>query len=130
MGILAAFFIALGVVSSRPQAYGYGGHGIRGHSHDEKDEEEVCETSDTPKVLPPIAKHICSLNKEPGHCDKAKSKTELKYHWNPHSSKCELFVYSGCGGNDNRFDTELGCNLFCDPKPEKEPKPCKPKDQD
>ena len=35
------------------------------------------------------------------------------FFYNSTSSKCESFVYGGCGGNDNRFDTKDSCMESC-----------------
>lgn len=32
---------------------------------------------------------------------------------NSKTEKCEEFIYGGCGGNDNRFDTKEDCENFC-----------------
>ncbi|XP_017489901.1 PREDICTED: chymotrypsin inhibitor SCI-II-like [Rhagoletis zephyria] len=35
------------------------------------------------------------------------------FAYNPIARKCEEFIYGGCGGNDNRFDTKKECELSC-----------------
>ncbi|XP_011195135.1 kunitz-like toxin PcKuz3 [Zeugodacus cucurbitae] len=35
------------------------------------------------------------------------------FAYNPVARKCEEFIYGGCGGNDNRFDTKKECELTC-----------------
>ena len=35
-----------------------------------------------------------------------------RYYYNHKSAKCELFVYGGCDGNLNNFETKESCQSF------------------
>eukprot|EP01084_Bolivina_argentea_P293762 505317_1 len=52
---------------------------------------------------------ICSLVPEIGPCKAAIT----KYYYDKESNKCEEFVYGGCGGNGNNFDSKNDCNAAC-----------------
>ncbi|CAG5131354.1 unnamed protein product, partial [Candidula unifasciata] len=36
------------------------------------------------------------------------------YYYNTVNSMCQAFMYSGCGGNDNRFSTLRQCKSTCE----------------
>lgn len=49
------------------------------------------------------------MKKDAGDCEEAST----KWFYDSKLNKCRLFVYGGCGGNDNRFDTEAKCRAQC-----------------
>lgn len=51
----------------------------------------------------------CSLPPESGNCDAFFPKL---FH-NPETHRCEPFIYGGCGGNENRFDSIADCMAAC-----------------
>ncbi|XP_075756899.1 actinia tenebrosa protease inhibitors-like isoform X2 [Pelodiscus sinensis] len=70
------------------------------------------------------AGNVCQLPPEEGPC-KAYMPS---YFYNPITESCEMFIYGGCGGNGNRFETKEECLWTCG-QPEicklpKEPGPC------
>ncbi|XP_054153611.1 actinia tenebrosa protease inhibitors-like isoform X2 [Oppia nitens] len=58
-----------------------------------------------------IAKYLanCSLKEDPGECDGYNP----MYAYDKSANECKIFFYTGCGGNDNRFDSKLKCEYYC-----------------
>ena len=54
---------------------------------------------------------ICSLPPDPGPC---KALIPRWYH-NAATGQCEEFIYGGCEGNANNFETKLACEQACLP---------------
>jgi hypothetical protein len=54
-------------------------------------------------------KDICALPIEPGHC----LAYMPRYGFNSDTGECESFIYGGCQGNANRFDTLSECEAAC-----------------
>lgn len=61
-----------------------------------------------------LSADICSLPKDSGYC--------LAYfpHWfyNKENSTCQLFIYGGCQGNNNNFQSQSLCQKVCQKKSE------------
>ena len=51
----------------------------------------------------------CQLPKDSGPC----SGRGRRYYYNRVSKECELFLWGGCGGNDNRFLFPHTCEEEC-----------------
>ncbi|VDO95435.1 unnamed protein product [Soboliphyme baturini] len=52
---------------------------------------------------------ICTLPAETGPC----RTSEIRYFYNAQSRKCEEFLYGGCLGNANNFETKKECETYC-----------------
>ncbi|OQR68203.1 protease inhibitor-like [Tropilaelaps mercedesae] len=52
----------------------------------------------------------CALPKDAGPCNERAS---LKWYYDSKSSKCRRFVYGGCQGNGNRWDSDADCKKKC-----------------
>ncbi|BHF79609.1 serine-type endopeptidase inhibitor activity [Sparganum proliferum] len=39
------------------------------------------------------------------------------FAYNSETGRCEEFVYGGCGGNENRFETLEDCQYTCQKRP-------------
>ncbi|XP_038645132.1 tissue factor pathway inhibitor-like isoform X2 [Scyliorhinus canicula] len=65
----------------------------------------------------PYGHEICTLKADEGRC-KAFSR---RYFYNLFTRKCEEFIYGGCGGNENNFETKKQCLAKCKVKVQKYP---------
>ncbi|KAL4425284.1 hypothetical protein ABPG75_009300 [Micractinium tetrahymenae] len=61
---------------------------------------------------------LCELPPAAGSGDVACMAYIPRYFWNSTSGKCEQFIYGGCGGNANNFESVNDCQLMCKPKPD------------
>ncbi|XP_058033068.1 kunitz/BPTI-like toxin isoform X1 [Ahaetulla prasina] len=52
---------------------------------------------------------LCYLPPETGPC----RARQTRFYYNPASNKCQEFVYGGCQGNANRFETREECHFTC-----------------
>uniref|UniRef100_A0AAU6NT02 Kunitz/BPTI-like toxin transcript variant X4 n=1 Tax=Micrurus mipartitus TaxID=430902 RepID=A0AAU6NT02_MICMP len=56
---------------------------------------------------------FCHLHPDPGPC-----KGNIRaFYYSPSSNSCQEFIYGGCQGNANRFETRDECHHACVEKP-------------
>ena len=53
---------------------------------------------------------ICKLQPETGLCKAAFT----RYYYDADTECCKEFIYGGCGGNDNNFNTQQECETFAE----------------
>ncbi|MEM7245767.1 MAG: BPTI/Kunitz domain-containing protein [Acidobacteriota bacterium] len=51
----------------------------------------------------------CTLPPDPGECDAVFP----RWYFNAGSGQCEMFIWGGCGGNGNNFETQEECEASC-----------------
>jgi spondin-1 len=74
-------------------------------------EKERCRVAECRRLLGAHSEEICAEQKEPGQCQGQFP----RYWFNVELKRCERFVYSGCKGNRNQFESEEECKQFCLP---------------
>lgn len=52
---------------------------------------------------------MCFESPDPGNCDERIT----AFYYDPSRRLCQPFIYSGCGGNNNRFNSEEQCQRQC-----------------
>ncbi|XP_078102012.1 amyloid beta precursor like protein 2 isoform X2 [Sander vitreus] len=76
---------------------------------DEKEEiSKMSESQDEDKTLQEV-KAVCTLEAETGPCRASMP----RWHFDMSQRKCVRFVYGGCAGNRNNFDSEEYCMAVC-----------------
>lgn len=74
---------------------------------EEEDYDEVPEMDGSEQ--PAMDAEPCSLPLDEGGCQRY----TLRWYHSQRGAECRPFVYSGCGGNSNRFDSREECELRC-----------------
>lgn len=60
-----------------------------------------------------ISEEICALQPLNGNGRFTCFAYFPRYFYNLTSRACEIFIYGGCGGNENSFETKEKCEQFC-----------------
>ncbi|XP_034662170.1 kunitz-type serine protease inhibitor HCRG2-like [Drosophila subobscura] len=61
------------------------------------------------QTLMEIRKSICLEPSSYGSC----KERQLRFHYDALSNSCNAFYYSGCGGTQNRFESQTQCWDYC-----------------
>ncbi|KAI1706858.1 thrombospondin type 1 domain-containing protein [Ditylenchus destructor] len=75
-------------------------------------EKDTCNVHSCKRLFSAHSEEICLEEKEAGQC----GGTFPRYWFNSVTKRCERFIYTGCKGNRNQFDTEEECKSFCIPE--------------
>ncbi|XP_009075771.1 PREDICTED: tissue factor pathway inhibitor-like, partial [Acanthisitta chloris] len=78
---------------------------------EEEDYDEISEMDSLEKLT--VDAEPCSLPLDEGDCQRY----TLRWYYNQRVTECRPFVYSGCQGNLNRFDSKEECELHCGQRP-------------
>ncbi|XP_046720050.1 amyloid-like protein 2 isoform X2 [Silurus meridionalis] len=73
-----------------------------------KDKDMVVENQDNDMSYQEI-KAVCSMDAETGPCRASMP----RWHFDIHHKKCVRFIYGGCAGNRNNFESEEYCMAVC-----------------
>ncbi|KAH1183094.1 hypothetical protein KIL84_004586 [Mauremys mutica] len=67
--------------------------------------------------------NICNLPALQGHC----KAYEPRWAYNSLTKQCQSFIYGGCGGNENNFESKEACEEMCPFPKNTHCKACKPR---
>ncbi|XP_016105786.1 amyloid-like protein 2 [Sinocyclocheilus grahami] len=73
-----------------------------------KEKADIPESQDGDTTLQEL-EDVCSLEAETGPCRASKP----RWHFDMQQRKCVRFIYGGCAGNRNNFDSEEYCMAVC-----------------
>ncbi|XP_069017238.1 amyloid beta precursor like protein 2 isoform X2 [Embiotoca jacksoni] len=75
---------------------------------EKKESSKMSESQDEDKTLQEV-KAVCTLEAETGPCRASMP----RWHFDMSQRKCVRFIYGGCAGNRNNFDSEEYCMAVC-----------------
>lgn len=73
---------------------------------------EHCRSVCLGHIYDPLRDITCSMPVRTGKC-KGKSQQLKRYYYNFKTDRCYPFIFSGCNGNDNNFETYWECLAHC-----------------
>lgn len=76
--------------------------------YERKESNKMSESQDEDKTLQEV-KAVCTLEAETGPCRASMP----RWHFDMSLRKCVRFIYGGCAGNRNNFDSEEYCMAVC-----------------
>ncbi|XP_033486868.1 amyloid beta precursor like protein 2 isoform X4 [Epinephelus lanceolatus] len=76
--------------------------------YEKKESSKMSESLDEDKTLQEV-KAVCTLEAETGPCRASMP----RWHFDMSQRKCVRFIYGGCAGNRNNFDSEEYCMAVC-----------------
>ncbi|KAL7399851.1 hypothetical protein ABVT39_002697 [Epinephelus coioides] len=76
--------------------------------YEKKESSKMSESQDEDKTLQEV-KAVCTLEAETGPCRASMP----RWHFDMSQRKCVRFIYGGCAGNRNNFDSEEYCMAVC-----------------
>ncbi|MBN3310846.1 TFPI1 inhibitor, partial [Amia calva] len=71
--------------------------------------DQECMRNCSEKHSYPVGREACSLEKDSGIC----LGRLLKFYYDKELKTCKSFIYGGCQGNGNRFETKEECRETC-----------------
>ncbi|KAM6933951.1 amyloid beta precursor like protein 2 isoform 1-T1 [Xenentodon cancila] len=80
----------------------------RDDEDEKKESSKMSESQDEEKILEEV-KAVCTLEAETGPCRASMP----RWHFDISQRKCVRFIYGGCAGNRNNFDSEEYCMAVC-----------------
>ncbi|KAM4741955.1 amyloid beta precursor like protein 2 isoform 1-T1 [Anableps anableps] len=80
----------------------------RDEENHKKESSDTSEKLDDDKILEEV-KAVCTLEAETGPCRASMP----RWHFDVSQRKCVRFIYGGCAGNRNNFDSEEYCMAVC-----------------
>ncbi|XP_047449295.1 amyloid-like protein 2 isoform X2 [Mugil cephalus] len=75
---------------------------------EKKESRKISDNQDEDKTLQEV-KAVCTLEAETGPCRASMP----RWHFDMSQRKCVRFIYGGCAGNRNNFDSEEYCMAVC-----------------
>ena len=81
--------------------------------------ETECRNACLHKSKEALADKICKMYIDPGNCndddasENKQNQTLAKWAYDQRLRRCIPFYYTGCKGNQNKFDTKSDCESYC-----------------